>query len=260
MIFINDLSPVIVSLGPVDLRWYGLLFALGIVLAYMVVLWAFKRDKHPVAHLDSLVIWLFVGIVVGARLGHVFFYNPGYFLSDPVEILKIWEGGLSSHGATIGVFVAYSLWCRLHKVRFGKYLNALILGVPVVAAFVRIGNFFNSEIVGNPTNGEWGVIFKRLEEDFPRHPAQLYEAILNIVIFAGLFVIYKKYGKKIPALLLMFMYLFLYFGGRFVLEFWKDLQGPLTNFPLQMGQILSLVPLLAAVIYFGICIWKRPKV
>lgn len=247
---INDLSPILVSLGPVQIRWYGLMFATGIALGYLVILWAFKREKYNVRHLESLAVYLFFGLIIGARLGHIFFYNPGYFLANPVEILKVWHGGLASHGATIGLFVAFYAWVKVHKVKFLKYPDVVTLGIPVVAAFVRIGNFFNSEIVGTSTEKPWGVVFKRLGEDFPRHPAQLYEAILNLVIFVILIAIYKKAYKKTKPLFFMFLYILLYFGGRFVLEFWKDLQGPFENFPLAMGQMLSLIGVLAATIYF----------
>jgi len=235
----------------VQVRWYGLFFALGIVLTYLVVRWVFNREKYSVEHLDSIAVWLFVGLVVGARLGHVFFYRAEYFLSNPVEILKIWEGGLASHGAAIGLIAAFWLWNKVHKVKFSKYVNAFMVGVPITAAFVRLGNFFNSEIVGVETNGDWGVVFTRLGDSVPRHPAQLYEML--VLIFTGLVLwgVYRKWGSKLPDMMLMFMFFVLYFGGRFFTEFFKDLHGPLTNIPLAMGQLLSLVFVTAGIIYFA---------
>lgn len=252
MIFTNNLSPILVDFGPIEVRWYGLLFATGIALNYMILRWLFKREKYSIEHLESLVIYLFLGLVIGARLGEVFFYNPAYYFSDPLEILQVWDGGLSSHGATIGLFLAFWTWCKVHKVKFGKYADVLVIPVPLTAAFVRIGNFFNSEIVGDPTGGSFGVIFARLGESFPRHPSQLYEAILCVLVFVILIFLYRRKGlKKLPTLFFLFLFLVLYFGGRFFLEFFKDLKGPLPgDFPLNMGQVLSLVPFIIAVGYF----------
>lgn len=251
MIFTNDFSPVLVSLGPVEIRWYGLLFAAGIMFAYFLLLWLFKKHKHPVEHLDSLAVYLFFGLLIGARLGHVFFYNADYFLSNPVEILKVWEGGLASHGAAIGLFLATLIWAKVYKVKFSKYADLLVLPMPLTGAFVRIGNFFNSELVGKPTDGEWGVVFARLGEDFPRHPVQLYEAGMGILIFVILFVVYKKYYHKAKPLFFVFLYLLLYFSGRFIAEFWKEQHGITPDgLPLATGQILSILPVVLAVIYF----------
>lgn len=259
MIFVNDFSPEIVNLGHVGIRWYGLLFAVGIVLSYLIIRWAFIRNRYSVDKLDSVAVYLFFGLVIGARLGHVLFYNFEYFWKNPIEILKIWNGGLASHGAAVGVFLAYVIWCKVHKVKFVKYTDALVLGFPIAAMFVRIGNFFNSEIVGIKTNGNFGVVFKRLGENFPRHPAQLYEAVLSFVIFLIMFFIFKKYYKKTPPLFFMFLYILLYFSGRFVIEFWKDLHVLPANFPLSMGQVLSLLPILLAIGYFTIFFPKLKK-
>ncbi len=250
MIFVNDLEPILLELGPLQIHWYGLFFASGIALCYLTVNWIFKREKYKQEHLDSLAMYLFIGLVLGARIGHVFFYNAEYFLSNPVEILKIWNGGLSSHGATIGLFLMYWLWCKVHKVPFAKYPDAFVIGFPITAAFVRLGNFFNSEIVGTPTNGEWGVVFKRLGEDFPRHPEVLYEATLNFAIFILFFFLYKNRYKKTPPMFFMFLYILLYFSGRFTFEFFKELHGLPEEFPLSIGQVLSIPAILAALVYF----------
>lgn len=262
MLFTNDLSPILFSAGPIEVRWYGLLFALGIAFCYLFLIWVFKKRGHAVADLDSLAVYLFFGLLIGARLGHVLFYNAEYFFSHPVEILKVWNGGLASHGAAIGLFIAYLIWIKVHKVKFSKYADLLALPMPVAAAFVRIGNFFNSEIVGKATSeagqatqSDWGVIFKRLGEDFPRHPVQFYEAGVSLTIFVIMFWIYKKYYAKTKPLFFMFLYMLLYFAGRFTVEFWKDQHGItpdsfMEKTGLSTGQILSILPVLAAVIYF----------
>lgn len=253
MIFENTLSPVIFSVGPLHVRWYGVLFASGLVLAYLIAMWAFKKRGLKVEDLDSMSTYLFFGVVIGARLGEVFFYEPAYYFEDPVRILKVWEGGLASHGAAIGLAFTYWLWCKLKKHKFSKHIDALVLGMPVAAAFVRIGNFFNSEIVGKATGGEWGVIFNG--ENFARHPAQLYEGAWSFMVFFILFTVFKKW-KKMPEMFLMFLYLALYFGGRFVLEYFKDVNTLPEDFVLNNGQLLSLIPVFIAAVYF---IFYLPK-
>ena len=256
--FVNDFSPVMLEVGPLEVRWYGLLFAVGIVLNYLILRWIFKREKYNLDDLDSVVFYLFVGMVLGARLGQVFFYDPSYYFSDPVEILKIWKGGLSSHGATIGLFVAYFVWGLVKKVKFSKYVDAIVLGVPLTAGFVRIGNFFNSEIIGLPTGGEWGIVFAKLGEDFARHPVQLYEAGIAFLIFGFLILVYKKFYKKTPRMFFLFLFMLTYFVTRFFVEFLKDRHGLLEEFSLSLGQVLSVLPVLIAILYFAI-IYSRQK-
>lgn len=251
MVFINDFSPEMVQWGPLAIRWYGVLFASGVILNYLLVKWIFRREGYPVSDLESLFVYLFLGLIIGARLGEVIFYEPDFFLSNPSDIIKIWHGGLSSHGAGIGLFTAYIIWTRKNKVKFSKYADALAIGIPITAAFVRIGNFFNAEILGIPSgSSQWGVIFKRTGEEFPRHPVQLYEAVLNIVLFVLLFRIYKRYYRKTPPLFFLSLYFLLYFSGRFIIEFWKDLHVLPEGFLLSMGQVLSIVPILLAAGYF----------
>lgn len=259
MTFINNLDPILFAAGPLEVRWYGLFFALGLLLAYLVTAWVFKREKIANSDLDSLVLYLFVGIVVGARLGHVLFYDFAYFFSHPFEILKVWNGGLASHGATIGIALALVIWVKIKKKKFVKYSDLLAIGIALAAAFVRIGNYFNSEIIGKPTNGDWGVVFKRLGEDFPRHPSQIYEAGLSFAIFAIMFWVYKKYFKKLPKWFMSALFLMLYFLTRFFVEMFKERQALPTDFPLSMGQVLSIVPILIAAVYFAFILPKQIK-
>lgn len=249
-----------ISLGPVQIRWYGLMFASGILLSYLFIASIFKKQKLEMKNLDSIAVYLFIGLVIGARLGEVIFYTPGYFLQHPLEIFAIWQGGLSSHGAALGLFIAYWLWCRRHKMPFSKHVDAIAMGIPITAMFVRFGNFFNSEIVGIPTNGKWGVIFQQLGEDFPRHPSQLYEAGLNLFILILFIWLYKKKtaqkeGTQPQPYFFLAWYLILYFGGRFILEYFKDLHSLPKEFPLSMGQVLSILPVL---IGFWL-LWKSRK-
>lgn len=261
MIFINDLSPALIQIGPITIRWYGVLLSSGIISYYFLLKWIFKREGYPLSDLDGIIIYLFWGLIIGARLGEVFFYEPAYYLTSPVEILKVWNGGLSSHGAAAGLLISYLLWIRTHKVSFKKYIDVLVIGMPLTAAFVRVGNFFNSEIVGKPVGdgvvpGTWGVVFRRLGEDFPRHPAQLYEAVLSIAVFFILFLTYRRYYRKRQPLFFLFLFILLYFTGRFIIEFWKDLHGLPGWFPLSTGQVLSIAPILISAGYF--VLWNRP--
>jgi len=164
--FIHDISPIIFSAGPFALRWYGFLFVIGIILNILLVRMLFKKAGYKVEHFESLIVYLLVGMVVGARLGHALFYNPEFFFSNPIELLYVWKGGLASHGAAIGLLITYLLWGWIHKVKFTKYVDLVVIGLPITAGFVRLGNFFNSEIVGRATNSEFGVVFSRLGEDF----------------------------------------------------------------------------------------------
>lgn len=250
MIFVHNIDPILFSFGPVIIRWYSLLFIIGLISNYLILLWIFKRQKYSEDHLDSIVLYLFFGLLIGARLGHILFYNFPYFSQNPMEIFKIWHGGLSSHGAAIGVFAAYLLWTYIHKVKFVKYVDAIAIPMPLTAACVRIGNFFNSEILGKFTDGSWGVTFKKLGEIVPRHPSQIYEALLSLAIFFALFFVYKKYYKKVPPLFITFLFIFLYFATRFIVEYWKDMHFLPESFPLSTGQVLSIIPVLISLIYF----------
>lgn len=251
------------AVGPLEIRWYGLFFAIGILLNYLILKWIFKREKASELDLDSLVIYLFFGLVIGARLGHIIFYNWEYFSSNPIEILKIWNGGLASHGAAVGLLIAYSLWVWIHKANFAKYADMLVIPMPLTAAFVRLGNFFNSEIVGTPTGangevGDFGIVFKRLGEDFPRHPAQLYEGAASLAIFFVLMLVYKKWFGKLPKLFMTFLYVGLYFVARFGVEYFKD-QAFLADtwLGISRGQWLSVIPIGLAAGYFVWRAWKK---
>ncbi len=256
--YIHDLSPIIFTVGPVSIRWYGLFFAIGILLNFLVVYSVFKREGKPLWVIESVSLYLFFGMLIGARLGHIIFYNLPYFLAHPLDILKIWEGGLASHGAAIGLLISYVIWLKVHKIGFSIYADLLVLGIPLTAGMVRIGNFFNSEIIGKPTDSSYGVVFSRLSEDFPRHPSQLYESAIAFSIFFIIYFVYRRYYKKLPPLILLFLLIFLYFSTRFIVEFWKE-RFILETFPLSMGQILSILPILISLFYFG-WIWRKRKV
>lgn len=233
------------------IKYYGLLFATGLIMAYLVVKRIYIKENIPVESLDKLLTYIVIGTILGARLGHCFFYEPEYYLQNPLEILlpikKIGDSykfigfqGLASHGGAIGVFIAIIAYCRKYKTKLLNLLDRISIGIPITAAFIRLGNFMNSEIYGKPTNGNWGIVFQK-NDLIPRHPTQLYEAFSYLLIFVILYVTYhsKKVNKTIG--LIFGLFLALLFFARFIIEFFKENQVNFENgMFLNMGQILSI--------------------
>ncbi|MCZ7557391.1 MAG: prolipoprotein diacylglyceryl transferase [Bacteroidia bacterium] len=245
-------DPELFSLGTIHVRWYGLLFSLAFLSSFMVMLWIFRREKKGEDILNRLFLYVFIGVVAGARLGHCLFYSPEYYLTNPLEILKIWEGGLASHGAAAGILIALMLFVRkTPKMSFFWVTDHVSVVIPLAAIFVRLGNFVNSEILGLPTEVPWAVVFERIDS-IPRHPVQLYEALAYTSIFSVMLLLYRRgvgtrSGQLTGAMLTML------FSARFFLEFFKTGQSTLDpSLPITMGQVLS-IPL----VIFGI--WLLTK-
>ncbi|WP_022835491.1 prolipoprotein diacylglyceryl transferase [Salisaeta longa] len=234
-------DPVIFRLGPLAPRWYGLLFALGFLIGFYLMQRVFEREDRPIKDLDALLMYLLGGTVIGARLGHVLFYAPGYYFAHPLEIPQVWEGGLASHGGLIGVLLAIWLYSRSRQDQPFLWLtDRLAPPIALTGAFIRLGNFFNSEILGTPTDVSWAVVFERVSP-VPRHPAQLYEAISYFIIFVLLQRIYERQGSDTPRGFLTGLFMLLIFGVRFFIEFVKMRQATFGEaLPLSMGQLLSL--------------------
>ena len=264
-----NLDPVIYWItDSFPLKYYGLLFATGILLAHYVEKRIYIKENIPVENLEKLLIYVVVGIVLGARLGHCLFYEPSYYFQNPIEILlpikKIGETykfigfqGLASHGGTIGVLIAIGIYCKKYKTNFLWILDKIAIVAPIVAAFIRFGNFMNSEIYGKPTNGNWGVIFQR-DDLIPRHPTQLYEAFSYLLIFGILMLTYKKKEEKSNGLILG-VALVLIFLARFIIEFFKENQvGFEDGMAINMGQILSIPFIIIGLIL--ILARKKPSV
>jgi phosphatidylglycerol:prolipoprotein diacylglycerol transferase len=250
------------------LKYYGALFACGILLGFYIVRNIYKKENLSLDNLDTLLIYVIVGTVLGARLGHCFFYEPEYFLKHPIEILLpiqkikgvyqfVGYQGLASHGGSIGVITAMILYCRKYKVQFLGLLDKMAVAVPVTGTFIRMGNFMNSEIYGKPTNGNWGVVFQK-DDLIPRHPTQLYEAFAYLLIFGILFYMYKSEKIRSAQGLIFGTFLTLLFTARFIIEFFKENQEAFeNNMLINMGQILS-VPFI--LIGLGLIFWKTRKV
>lgn len=233
----------IISIGNFGLRWYGFLFALGFFMAYTVLYFIYKREKVSLKLLDWLTFYVFIGVLIGARLGHVLFYEWDYYRYHLGEIPMVWKGGLSSHGATIGIIIMLLIYLKQFKVNVWWLFDRVAIAIPVTAAFVRFGNLMNSEIYGITTTLPWGFIFAgdRAAGDLPRHPTQLYEAFSYLMISLVLYILYRKnIGIKRPGL---FVGIFLtgLFTARFLIEFLKEVQVNFEkNMSMDMGQWLSI--------------------
>lgn len=253
--FVWNVSPEIFQIGPFAPRWYGLFFALGFFFGYMIMVQIYRRENREEENLSSLFLYIFVGTLVGARLGHVLFYQPDYYLVRPWEILFIWHGGLASHGGFLGVLIAIYLYLRRYReMTFLQLSDRLTLAILPAAAFIRIGNFFNSEIVGVPASVPWAVVFLRVDS-LPRHPAMLYEALSYLLVFA---VLYWAYWKseiiRRPGRVLGSAFAAC-FTARFLIEFVKENQVAFEQaLPLNMGQLLS-IPFAAIGLFL---LWKNP--
>ena len=249
------------------LKYYGAFFAAGLLLGFYIVRNIYKKENVSLESLDSLLIYVIVGTVLGARLGHCFFYELSYFIQHPIEILLpiqkikgsyefVGFQGLASHGGTIGVLIAILLYCKKHKVALLWILDRMAVAVPITAAFIRFGNFMNSEIYGKPTNGKWGVIFQR-DDLIPRHPTQLYEAFSYLFIFGFLFFMFRSQKIKERKGLIFGFFLTLLFLARFIIEFFKENQEVFeNNMLINMGQILSIPFIL---IGLTLIIWKSKQ-
>jgi len=248
-----NIDPVLLNLGPLEIRYYGVLFALGLFGAYSVARYMAKKKKLSLELLDTLGVYLIIGLILGARFGHIVFYELDYYMANPELILQIWKGGLASHGAAIGTLVAYGLFLWKHKkVKFFDFADIMVVGAAIPASSIRLGNFFNSEIVGRATNGNWGVIFDRVD-DVARHPSQLYEFGMGVLLFGVLFWTWQKYNKKVKPGFFFGLFFTLYFAMRFTVEFFKEypLHGGFTT-----GQWLSLPFFLLGL---GVIIWSQKK-
>jgi len=256
LLFITwDASPEMFTIPGINwpVRWYGLLFACAFLCSQFVMGKIFKVEQRPAKYLDILTIYIVAGTIIGARLGHCLFYSPEYYFTHPLDILKIWEGGLASHGGTLGIIVASWLYCR----KTGESLLWLFDRLTIVAALsavcIRLGNLMNSEIIGIPTKMPWGFKFIRGDQDAmlfqahgidavpARHPAQLYEAVFCLFLFVFFILLWKYKRNVLPPGFAFGLFCVLLFTERFLTEFLKEVQVDWENkIDLNMGQNLSI--------------------
>ena len=251
-----NVSPILISFGSFSIHWYGVLFATAILSGFGVMNWIYKSEGKSIEQLESLQLFIVIGIVVGARLGHCFFYDPAYYFANPLKILAINEGGLASHGGGIGAILAAFYYARKNKIDFLYLLDRLAIPTALFAFFVRMGNLMNSEILGTQTDVSWAVVFSRVDL-IPRHPAQLYEALSYLSIFIVLFLVYKYKNQTLKAGFLFGTFLSLVFIVRILVEFVKERQAVYAQeMFLSTGQMLS-VPFL--MIGIGLIVYSLYK-
>ena len=251
-----NVRPEIIQFGPFVVRWYGLLFAILFAIGFVIVRWMFRLENKDERQLDSLLVYVVIGTIVGARLGHCLLYEPGYYLRHPLEILKVWEGGLASHGGALGVVVAVYWFCRRRpELPFLWLLDRIVVPTALGGSLIRLGNLFNSEILGEPTHVPWAFVFERVDM-VPRHPAQLYESVSYLLVFVVLMAMYRRLKAQTPRGLLLGVFLILVFTFRFLIEFVKERQASYeANLPLSVGQLLSL-PFIAAGV---LLVWRASR-
>lgn len=238
----------LIDLGFYELRWYSLLFATGFVLSYFILKRIFKKEGIPENKLESLTIYVVVGTVVGARLGHCLFYDFDYYSQHIAEIFLpfrfepefefVGYQGLASHGGAIGIFIALILYSRNQKMNLWLTLDRLAVVAPLAGTCIRLGNLMNSEIVGKPADVAWAFVFVQVDA-IPRHPGQLYEALAYLLIFGVMIYSYRKFRKR-PGFIFG-LFLTLMFTARFVIEFFKADQSDFeAGMAINMGQTLSI--------------------
>jgi len=266
-----NLDPEIINVFGISIRYYGLLFVSGLILAIYMLGWLFKRENIPSKNLEKLTIYSMIGIIAGARLGHCLFYEPSYYLSHPLEmILPVTfppDGGikftgyqgLASHGGVLGLLIGLFFYSRKTKHSMIDILDLIAVVIGVSLGFIRLGNFMNSEIIGMPTTKLWGVIFARVD-NLPRHPSQLYEAISYFIILAIMIILYLKMRYKLKNGILFGLATVLFFIARFLIEFLKEDQvGFEEGMTFNMGQLLSLPYIAVGIGFIVYGLWKTKK-
>ncbi|MCI5195649.1 MAG: prolipoprotein diacylglyceryl transferase [Candidatus Electrothrix sp. AW5] len=254
MLTFPQIDPILFSLGPLHVRWYGLMYIIGFVACYLLVSYQAKKFKWDqlLEHLDNLNIAIIAGVILGGRLGYVLFYNLPYFLRHPLEIFATWQGGMSFHGGALGVLLALAIYSKRHDLDPWKIIDMYTVTAPIGVGFGRIGNFINGELFGRPTDLPWGIVFP-LGGPEPRHPSQLYEAFLEgVVIFVVLWLLKGKpwqrdqEGRQMlrwPHGSLTALAMILYGILRFLVEFVREPDAHLGTvfLGMTMGQVLSAI-------------------
>ncbi len=235
-----NLDPILVKLGPIRLSWYGLMYVLGFLASYLLVRYQMRKRDFDITkpEVENFYFYLIFGLIIGARFGYVLFYDLKTYLDNPLEILAVWHGGMSFHGGLIGLLLVALLFSWKNKKSFWKIADLFIVTAPIGLGLGRIGNFINGELYGRAAQVPWAVIFPK-GGPVPRHPSQLYESALEGgVLF---FILWFMKDKNLPRGALLAMFLFLYGGFRFFLEFFRepDAQLGFVLGPFTMGQVLS---------------------
>ncbi len=254
-----NIDPTLVQIGGLEIRWYGLFYIIAFLFAYLF-LRKFFRYRNVFLEkegYDNLLFLLMIAVIVGGRIGYVLFYNPAYYLQNPLKIFALWEGGLSFHGGAIAVVLLGYLFCRKHNYNFYQLADPVTPFAAIGIGLVRLGNFINAELYGRVTDKPWGMIFPTDKQQLPRHPSQLYQAFLEgVLLFIITFIALKKSNR--PGIC---FWLFITFYGifRFIVEFYRqpdEQLGFIIGF-LTMGQILSGIMVVVGIV--GIIFFLKKK-
>ena len=240
--FINNFDPVAFEFLTFEIRWYSLSYIAGIVLAWIYIKKFILKETEYSKYIDDLISYVIIGVIIGGRLGYVIFYNLEYYISNPLEILMIWTGGMSFHGGVLGVIISTYLFCKKNKLSTFYFLDLISLSAPIGIFLGRIANFINSELYGTRTDFFLAVIFEKVDT-VSRHPSQLYEAFFEgIILFILLNFIYKKYINYKPGVLSA-LFLIFYSVFRFIIEFTRepDAHIGLVFMELSQGQVMSIL-------------------
>jgi phosphatidylglycerol:prolipoprotein diacylglycerol transferase len=249
--FINNFNPVAFEIFSLEIRWYSLAYIFGIIFGWYFCKKKIIKDEKLLSLFDDLVTYLIIGIILGGRLGYIFFYNPEYYLNNFYEIFKIWNGGMSFHGGLIGVIIATFIFCKQHKINHYIFLDAISIVAPIGIFFGRIANFLNSELIGRETDVFWSVKFLTID-NISRHPSQIYEAIFEgLILFLILSYFSKKEFFKKPGLISSLFIIF-YSFFRFILEFFREPDNHigLLVYNLTLGQFISILFLISGIVLY----------
>ena len=248
--FINNFDPVALEIFSLEIRWYSLAYIFGIILGWFLAKKLFIQDIEVKSKFDDYLTYLIIGIILGGRLGYIFIYNLSFYFNNPLDIFKIWQGGMSFHGGLIGVILASIFFAKKNNQNPFLYLDIVALVAPVGLFFGRIANFINSELYGTITNVPWAVTFIQVDS-LPRHPSQLYEALLEGLFLFLLLIYFKNKFSNKPGVI-SGLFLIIYSIFRFIVEFYRvpDEHLGYIFLNLTMGQVVSLIFILTGVILF----------
>ena len=254
--FINNFDPVAIEILFFEIRWYSLSYIIGILLGWYLAK-KFFVNKNIKDKFDDYVTYLIIGLILGGRIGYVLIYNFNFYFNNPLDILKIWQGGMSFHGGVLGIIIASIIFTKKNNYNFFEYLDIVALASPVGIFFGRIANFINSELYGTVSNVPWAVIFIKID-NLPRHPSQLYEAILEGLVLFFILIYYKNKFLNKPGLISA-LFLIIYSFFRFFCEFYRvpDQQLGYIFYNLSMGQVISLILMIIGLILFYFKYEKR---
>jgi len=248
-------QPYLFKFSGIELRFYSLFFLVGFTYGFLFMKNVFIRENKNVEDSEHILTAMILGTIIGARLGHCLFYEPEFYLSNPLKILMIWKGGLASHGGTLGIFVALYLYSKKRPDQpYVWVMDRIAVPTALTGCFIRLGNFFNSEILGHPSDMPWAIVFQKVDS-IPRHPVMLYEALIYFLTWIFLHFHYNKMGEKSPQGFMLGVFMIVVFGSRIFNEFFKLKQASfMEGLNFSMGQVLSI-----PFIVFGILLIKYSK-